>query len=262
MMNAGKLADQQRRFAQAVLAAHDAPGLLDARRSRLHIYQSAYRARLIEALRSNYPVLHRVLGDDAFAELGGAYVDASPSRRPSIRWFGDSLAQHLVERPDALPHPALLDLVRMEWALGLSFDAADAPVLGAADLASIAPQRWSALRFEPHPSVALLALDWAVEPTWRSLTHDEDADADEPRAAEHALLVWRQGLETRWRTPDDLESALLRAALDGEAFAALCERALQCASERSDDAGSEAAARVAALLRRWIDDGLLSRVLA
>lgn len=249
------LLDQQRAFA-ALLLADEAPATTPLLRAvkgqppRIGVYHHAYRARLIEALRSNLPVLHRVLGDDDFAELALTYLAEQPSRQPSIRWFGGGLPAWLALHPEALPHPALADLAAMEWALGCSFDAADATPLQFADLAAMPPEQWPDARFAAHPSVHLLALQWAVEPIWQALTNDEEAATDEPEALEHRLLIWRQGLETRWRSLQPDEAAVLSACLAGESFAALCELAV-------DTQGDNAPAWVASALRRWVDDGLL-----
>jgi len=251
-----ELLAQQRAFA-ALLLADDAASATELLRAikgqppRIGVYHHAYRARLIEALRSNLPILHRVLGDDDFAELALAYLADQPSRRPSIRWFGDGMRAWLTTHPEALPHPALIDLAEMEWALGCSFDAADATPLAFADLAALPPEQWPDARFAPHPSVHLLALHWAVEPIWQTLTHHEEATTEEPEALDHCLLIWRQGLDTRWRSLQPDEADVLAACLAGEPFAALCERA-------AAHQGDNAPAWVASALRRWVDDGLLT----
>jgi hypothetical protein len=206
-------------------------------------------------LRSNYPVLHRVLGDEAFETLALDYLADHPSRSPSIRWFGHALPAWIADRldadPQALPHPALADLARMEWAIGTSFDAADAEPVRREALAGLAPSLWPALRFAPHPTLRLLSLDWAVEPLWRALTDDPDARTEPPDPRPHALLVWREGLETRWRTLAADEAAALAEALDGLRFDALCG----CVAAKAGEAG--AAARVAAWLDQWVGAGLL-----
>ena len=250
-----ELAAQQRQFAAAVVGDGATTTLLTRRATgagaRVDVYRHAYRARLTEALRGNYAVLHRVLGDEAFGELAKAYLQARPSIRPSIRWFGDDLVDFM--RSSAVPHPSLIDLARMEWSLSVSFDSADATVLTPADLMAIAPTLWPSLRFEAHPSVALLWLDWSVEPVWRTLTDDEHAQADAPEPSSHPLLVWRQQLETRWRSLPDNEAALLQNCLRGQDFAQLCEQAVAFA-------GDDAAAFAAGALRRWVEDGLLTRL--
>lgn len=245
------LAAQQRMFRAAVVQRRDPPG--GAVTGRLDIYQRAYAARLVAALRDNFGVLPRVLGDAAFDALAQAYLEAHPSRRPSIRWFGDRLPAFMATRDDLVPHPAITDLARMEWALRDAFDAADAAPLDAAALAALPADAWPALVFEPLPSVQLLDLEWNVEPVWRAL-HDADPadlpDLPEPQAFAHGLLVWRQGLETRWRSLDAAPARLLRGVLDGVRFDALCAMVA-----RDVDAAS-AALQVASALRGWLDDGL------
>ncbi|WP_374563041.1 putative DNA-binding domain-containing protein [Ideonella sp.] len=249
------LLDQQRAFA-ALLLADEPPATTPLLRAvkgqppRVGVYHHAYRARLIEALRSNLPVLHRVLGDDDFAALALAYLAEQPSRQPSIRWFGDALPAWLAPHPEALPHPALADLAAMEWALGCSFDAADATPLAFADLAALPPEQWPDASFAAHPSVHLLALQWAVEPIWQALTNDEEATTDAPEALEHRLLIWRQGLETRWRSLQPDEATVLSACLAGATFSSLSELAV---IHHQDNAS----AWMAGALRRWVNDGLL-----
>jgi hypothetical protein len=227
---------------------------------RLAIYRNAWRGRLIEALRSNVPVLHRVLGDDDFAALALAYLADHPSREPSIRWFGHALAAWIDARGDAgdavVPHPALADLARMEWAIGTSFDSADRAPVAVADLAALPGEAWPGLRFDAHPSLRLVPLRWAVEPAWKALSEDEDAQAGPPEALAHVLAVWRDGLETRWRSLPDDEHDALAACARGLPFGALCERV--AGTLAAAGAAPEAApAQVAGWLRGWVENGLL-----
>lgn len=248
----------QQAFQHAIRSSDAQPGLfVDGPRDDgggLALYLVAYRARLASALRDNYVGLHRALGDAAFDELAGAYIDACPSRHRSIRWFGHDLADYLDATPDALPHPALVDLARMDWALTLAFDASDTPPLTAADLAAVAPEQWPALRFALHPSAALLALQWHVEPIWHQLNADADAQTDAPEPGTHTMLIWRGQGECHWRSLDAIEAAALTAAAAGESFADLCEHVAACLDD-SDE--TPAAHHVVALLQRWLADELL-----
>jgi Putative DNA-binding domain len=256
-MNA--LAEQQRALKHAIVGApDDAADLLrtDAgREPLLRIYRNAYTVRLIGALRDNFGVLPLVLGDEAFDALALAYIEAHPSQRPSIRWFGDRLPEFMTAHDDLVPHPAMTDLARMEWALRAAFDAADASPIDAAALAGVPGDAWPSLVFEPLPSVQLLAFGWNVELVWRAL---KDADPNaapelpEPLAHEHTLLVWRQGLETRWRSLDSAGAELLAAALVGKSFGALCRLAAAGVGE------AQAPLHAASALRAWLDDGLFS----
>jgi hypothetical protein len=248
------LAQVERGLATGILERRATAGLLrsspDGSPARLHVYEDAYRLRLIDALADNYPVLSRVLGDESFEALALHYLAACPSRHPSIRWFGHVLDDFLVRHPDEIPHPALVDLVRLEWALRAAFDGPDATPLGVADLMRIAPEAWVELRFAPHPTVALLSMEWLIEPIWHALTASASAQTEAPLPGAHTIAVWRLGLETHWRTLDPDECRLLPACLEGMPFGALCALA-------EEDHADAAATRMAGLLRVWTEAGML-----
>lgn len=250
-MNA--LATLQRRFQGHVTSRPDAAadGLRDDVRGHLEVYVNAYWGRLREALADNYPVLHRALGDDAFRELAAAYLAAHPSHFRSIRWFGDRLADFIAGNPAIVPHPALLDIARMDWAMRGAFDAADAPRLRAADLAGVAPEDWPALHFTPCPSFHLLALDWRVEGLWHALNADPNAETSAPDAHAHQMIIWRYDLECRWRTVSGIEAHALRILRDGGSCAEICA-GLQGQGDH------DAATTAANLLGTWISEGILA----
>lgn len=260
--SAAGLREQQLAFQAAVLGQPLGAGLLrpgpGGQPAVLAIYQHAHGARLSSALRDNFEVLAQAMGDDAFEALAAAYIQAQPSTTPSIRWFGHQLANFMTQQIDAgsglVAHPALADMARMDWALRAAFDAADASVLQRDALASLPAEQWPALRLGLHPSVQQVTLDWAVEPAWQLLRLAEANDEPalcEPEPHRHELLVWRQGLETRWRALAEDEAALLRALASGRDFAALCAMA----AEQSP--GDQALARMVGLLQQWLTAGLL-----
>lgn len=250
------LAALQQRFQEAVLAGNATPGLFVGEEVQLPgglpIYLRAYRARLTGALRDNFPVLHRALGDDAFAALACAYIDAHPSNFRSIRWFGSSLPEFLLAASESLPHPALFDLARMDWAMRAAFDAAAAELLASSDLVSLQPEDWPAHRFKLLPSVRLLDLAWNVEPIWKALNDDPEAATEEPETLPHVLLVWRPALDCRWRSAESCEGAALRALAQGASFA-------ECCTILAASGEPEPAQIAARFLGRWIADGLLAR---
>ncbi|MEO3690692.1 HvfC/BufC N-terminal domain-containing protein [Roseateles paludis] len=253
-----QLADQQRRLADAVRLQLDPQGVLAAPvEPGLAVYRNAYSARLLAALNDNYTVLARAMGDEDFEALGRAYLDAHPSHHPSIRWFGHQLAAFMAEADEGLVgHASFIDFARMDWALRDAFDALDAPLLSPQHLAALPTEAWADLRLCLHPSVRRVSLAWAIEPAWRVLRAWEPGDAQpelpEPTPHPHTLLVWREGLDTRWRSLEPLEAALLDAVAAGQTFAALCETAAPLVA----DPGA-AVSTVIQLLRQWLDEGLL-----
>lgn len=244
------LITQQTMLGRAVVAGEAVDGVVVG---RLHIYRQAYVARLTAALRDNFGVVPRVVGDVGFDTLALAYIAAHPSTHPSIRWFGERLPEFIAAHADLVPHAAVVDLARLEWALRSAFDAADALPLRASDLEEIASEAWPNLVFVPMPGVQLLRMQWNIGPAWRALQGSEEPELPEPQALDHWVLIWRQGLGPRWRTVDERMATLLQHVTGGMAFADLCART---GDTMPDD---EAVTFVAGALRSWIEDGLLRR---
>ncbi|QDQ26076.1 DUF2063 domain-containing protein [Chitinimonas arctica] len=252
------LAVLQIRVADAIRHANDpltdlvAESAAVPRAVRLGVYVDAYLLRLDEALRSNYPKLHLLLGDDDFLALTRAYLSEHPSRQASIRRFGDRLADFLAAAPRYAELPVLTELARFEWALGSAFDAADAPLIGLAALADLADADWPLLVLGFQPSLAMLALDWNAPAVWRALDAEEAPPA--PLREPGGWLIWRQALQPHYRSLAEDEAALLAALLAGQPFGIACESLL--AWHTMDDAP----ARAGALLGRWLGDGWVSRL--
>ncbi|WP_317202116.1 DNA-binding domain-containing protein [Janthinobacterium sp.] len=215
--------------------------------ARLAIYHRAYRSRMREALETAYERTWSYLGDAMFAELADSYLQAHPSTFRNLRWFGGAFAAHLAQE---LPeHPYIAELARFEWALGLAFDAADAAPLGAAELAGVAGADWAGLRFVLHPSAQLLAQRWNSVALWQAL----GAQGEPPEAAECAAhwLVWRHAGQPHFRSLDALEADALRRVGRGAGFGAVC-----AAAEGGE--GADVMARLAACLRAWLEQGVLT----
>lgn len=254
------LAEQQRRLAAAIRDETDLAGLLTGDSARgLRVYRHAYRARLVEALTDNFTVLVRLMGDDAFERLANAYIAARPSQHPSIRWFGDGLADFMAAAgEDLVPHASMVDFARMDWAVRGAFDAADAPLLAFATLAALHPDDWAGLVLHLHPSAQRVTLAHAIEPAWRQLrawepdAGEDELELGEPAVEMHQVLAWRQADGTRWRSLEPLEAVVLDEVGKQATFATLCERT---AAELGDP--EAAAPAVIGLLQRWLADGLL-----
>ncbi len=232
----------QDQFQNALLRDQPAgAGLLGTRGvAQFGVYRNAYRARLCAALRDNFEVLPLVMGDAAFDALAHAYIDAHPSRHYSLRWFGHQLCAFMAANDALLDHPAMLDLARMEWALRQAFDAAPAAPLTPAELAAVPAQDWAELQFTLHPAVQLLELQWAVGPVWHALKSGQD-DVNPPDALDHAMLVWRQGMNTQWKSLTQTETVFVQCLLAGQRFGPVCQA---LARHVGEDAAAPAAVRL------------------
>lgn len=224
--------------------------------TRLSIYRNAYRARLIEALQSNYPALSQLLGEAEFNALGGAYVHEHDSHFVNIRYYGHNLPQFLATHPESAGAPLLAELARWEWAITEAFDAADASPIRADALSTIVPEDWSELRFEWHPSVRRPSLAWNAPQIWKALTSGSDRPEAVCGPSPAAWLMWRRDLRIFFRSLNAAEAQAIEASHSGKSFGELC--VLLCEHVGEQDASAYAAR----LLREWIESGLLVGVQA
>lgn len=218
---------------------------------RLSIYYDAYRLRLAEALSEEFGKTHSYVGDDLFAELCQSYIEKNPSRYRNLRWYGDGFAAHVAE---ALPdYPMVAELAGFEWALGLAFDAADAPVLTAADLQNLTEDDWEQVGFSLTPSLQTLAMHWNAPGIWLAL-EKEEAPPDAVQAEQAVTwLVWRHELRPHFRSINPYEAEALRGLGKGESFAGVCEQV----AESSDE---DITPQIAGWLHVWMTEAILSTV--
>jgi hypothetical protein len=218
---------------------------------RLGVYEAAYRSRLVEALSSDYEVLHKLLGETRFEQLAREFIRAYPSRHPNLRWYGAELDDFIARAPRWRRRPVLSELARFEWALGMAFDAADAQPLTADELACVPGSDWPKLRFRQHPSVRLIALRTNAPSLWAAVRAGEALPRVRARKRSQHWLIWRRELTPYYRPAADDEAWALQALERGRNFAALC-------SGLSRVGGApRAAVRAAQLLRNWISEGVL-----
>ena len=230
----------------------DAPPLPAA--ERLAIYRNAYQVRLIDALHETYPVLHGLLGDEAWVELGQAFVATHPSVFRSIRWYGRELADYLADAAPFSDAPILSEVALLEWTLAEVFDATDALPLPRSALSAVEPSAWATLTFEFHPSLRRLAFSWNTAAVWKAMSQDETPPRPEMAPAPMPWMLWRQNLQNYFRSMNAVESTALDSALRGHNFAQLCEDlSAQLPPE-------EIPAAAASLLGTWADGGIIVRV--
>ena len=207
-------------------------------RDRLAIYAHAYTARLVEALRINYPAVAHVLGEEQFDALAREFVARHPSHTASIRWFGRSLADFLEDRATEATGVLLADLARWEWALAAAFDGPDSQPMAINTLGEVPARHWPDLRFGFAHSLQRATLRTNAVEWWRfAVQHD-----DQPTAAIIAepidWVIWRAGLATSFRSTPHDEARMLESALHGSSFAELCADLAECV--RHDDVALQA----------------------
>ncbi|MBV8188773.1 MAG: putative DNA-binding domain-containing protein [Alphaproteobacteria bacterium] len=257
--NAGSLADLQRSFQDYVLASGDAfhAAVRDTKKADratlLQVYRDGYALRLIEVLTNDYPGVLAMAGPADFDRMARAYIAAHPSRHPSVRPFGKSLAPFLAATAPYSDSPAAIEMARFEWAMGEAFDAPNAEPLSAATVMALPPEAWATLAFTAVPSLRYLTLAYEVPQAWQRREEVEAGNLEAETASEATgWAIWRPELETNYRSLEPDEAVLLDALIDGRPFPDLCAAIAGLTGE------DQAPARAAGLLRAWFEAGMIA----
>ena len=156
-------------------------------------------------------------------------------------------------------HPEVAELAQLDWALRRAFDAADAPTLAMPELATIAPEAWGALVLHAQPSSSLMRVQCNTLALWHALDQDEGVPPAERLPHPVDVLVWRVGDQPHFRSLMPDEAVAVKALLQGQSFGEVCALlADQRPAPVHEDSEPSAASAAAHMLRRWVDEGLLT----
>lgn len=218
---------------------------------RLQIYATAYRCRLINTLKYDFPVFCRLIGDKSFEKIGSDYVDAYPSHNFSIRYFGNHFCEFLRNRPELQQDKYLCEMAEFEFALNNTCVSTDDPVLVTADLAAIDPEQWGNLLFTVHSSLQLVNLTSNVPAMWHA--NSTSADMPEVEYGEAKTWnLWRLGVQSYYSVNTEHQALVLDLLRHGKTFAEVCEALCALLPEE------EVPQQVAGFLLRWINEGIIS----
>jgi len=222
--------------------------------NRLAIYSNAYYARLVEILAKDYAALNYVMGNDEFRRVCLEYIEEFPSKYYSLRWFGQDLGQFLASHKMNGSQPYLAELATFEWAFVEAFDAKDVEVSVIEDAKEIPPESWADLRMMLHPSVRWVSCSWNCLEMWQSMKNDLAIPVPELLSIKVSYLMWRQGLNTTYRSLGADEAAGLELVSQGANFEKLCNSLAQWLTPE------ETALRAASLFKTWLADGLIIQI--
>jgi hypothetical protein len=177
-------------FAQALLdPGADAPVIVNAASGRFNVYRNNYLITLRNALRSTFPAVERLVGDEFFAALACAFAERHPPHSPIMARYGDAFPEFLETIAALEEFPYLADVARIEFARVQAYHAADAVSFGIDSEAAATAALDNPVR--RHPSVSIIESAFPAHSIWQAQVNEDDQV--QPAWQAEAILVWRHG---------------------------------------------------------------------
>jgi hypothetical protein len=168
---------------------------------RFAVYRNNVIVGFVNALRSAFPVVERLVGADFFQAMARAYALAEPPRSPVLMDYGVTFPDFIAGFAPAASLPYLADVARIERAWREAYHAQDAEPLTALDFATIGPDAVAGLVLRLHPSLRLLRSLFPAQTIWTMNASDIAGGPVDLGQAEDTLIVRPDAEVTVRRVP-------------------------------------------------------------
>jgi hypothetical protein len=124
---------------------------------RLSVYRNNIVGSLTDVMRSSFPVLEALVGQEFLEGMARAFILKNPPARGCLNFYGAGFAEFIEGFAPAKSLPYLPDIARFELALGQSYYADEDRAMAAEELGTIAPDDLGALQLFLRESVRLIS---------------------------------------------------------------------------------------------------------
>lgn len=256
-----KLSNLQDVFQQYLIQGEQAaikPMITDLNRFNaergLKVYYDAYRIRLCEILKLDFPKTYYLMGDDNFDPAFDEYLKQFPSQHFSVRYFGQHFVAFLRNTEPYKNFPPLAEMAEFEWSVSFTIDAEDAPIVDVAAFQAIPPEQWPDLTFTLHPSVTSCQFSFNTPQLWQLIDNEEAINPPEKQASPIRWIFWRKGIKSYFRSCNIAQDKMLQGVQQGQSFGDLCESLLPMLPE------NEIPGFVAQTLYQWVQDQMITSI--
>jgi hypothetical protein len=156
---------------------------------RFSVYRNNLVVGLSEALRSGFPCVARLVGDEFFAAMARVFVAMKPPTSPILLHYGAEFPDFVQSFPPAASVPYLADVARIERAATEAYDARDATRLAPAELAAVPNEEAAFLRLRLHPSLRVLHSEYPAFTIWKMNAADGTPGPLELSRSEDTLVL-------------------------------------------------------------------------
>ncbi|MEM7361356.1 MAG: DNA-binding domain-containing protein, partial [Pseudomonadota bacterium] len=193
-----------------------------------NIYRNNRVVSLIDSLRSIYPALHKLLGEDFFKASARAFIESQPPTQPVMAEYGRHFGAFVATLPGVEKYPFLSDVAQLDWSYLQAFHSEDAPVLDITALSTLPPESVMQVQICCHPALHIVESPWPAGTIWNNSLHQSQPSSHTPDMQRgEAVVITRPELQVQVNIVDSAEAVFLRKLQSGETLAAAAEKALE-----------------------------------
>ena len=198
------------------------------------VYRNGFIKTCISVLKSNYPVVTSLVGEDYFSTLAHLFVQKHPPRQGSLTGYGREFPQEIEACIDQHHLPYLADIAYLDRAWIECYFALDGPSLSGDDINKLEGDGTglTELPLSLVPWAQLIKTQFDVADLWTTLKHQGQLNSNvnvEPD--NQTILVWRKAGAINLRQLTDGEQKFLAAVCRKETLGASAQEALEADPE-------------------------------
>lgn len=231
------LHELQKKLRQGILNPDDAslaqwiqPSNLSLQ-NKLDVYSNNHFSSLHEVLKSAYPVVLQLVGEEFFREMARKYIEEYPSQSSDISLYGEKLSHFLAEFIPARSLPYLPDMAKFEWALHEVFYEEKSSALDLQRFRDLKAHQYNEIKLKMNPASRLLAFKHPILKIWQFCQNENNQEQPINLSEEYdKVLVIRREWEITFEKLTEGEFAFLFAFSRNYTFSEACVRALEVES--------------------------------
>lgn len=178
---------------------------------RLQVYRNIVMITATDALRTSYPAVLALVGEEFFSVAATRYLHTYPSQSGNLQDYGAHFADFLAVMPEALSLDYLADVARLEWARQQAYLAGESAPLDSSRAGAVVN---SGLHLLLRPDVHLISSLHPVLDIWRFSQAPSPEGLSLGTGGQH-ILVWRDKDQVAMQAIDQPASRFIVALIEG-----------------------------------------------
>jgi len=201
--------------------------------SEISVYRNTITSGAVDALAATFSTVQLMTGEEWFRAAARDFTREDPPSDPALLVYGTNFPDWLESFPPASDTLYLAGIARLDWLWWESWAAADAPLLDAAALAGLPPDRLNDVTLGLHPTFRLASFPISIPSLWLAYQSPMRNEPHQLLDAPERMLFIRTGPHVQSHLVDSTTFVFLEALQRGASILAAAESALAADPECS-----------------------------